>query len=213
MRRNFDLRAVRTALLAAVAMLGTWLAAPATAAVEQAQSMVERTTNEMLEILRSNKERIKTDSGFLNQQVERVIVPHLDFESMTKLAVAAYWRQADSKQRDRLVEEFRTLLLRTYTKSLGEFSGQQVEFLPFRDSGRDDRAVVRSRIIQAAGGPPISVEYRLRLLDEGWKIYDITIDNISLVTSYRTSFASQIRQTGVEGLIASLEEKNTRPVE
>lgn len=191
------------------AVLLVW-APLAAATVEAAQSLVERTTQEMLGILKDNRERIAEDPQFLEVQVERVIVPHLDFESMTKLAVAAYWRRADDAQRDRLVEEFRTLLLRTYTKSLGEFSNQQVEFLPYRDSGRDDRAVVRSRIIQAAGGPPIEVEYRLRLLDEGWKIYDISIDNISLVTSYRTSFASQIRQTGLDGLIASLAEKNGR---
>ena len=180
------------------------------AATEAAQALVERTTEEMLSFLRNNRERVASDMEFLKQEVREVIVPHLDFESMTKLAVAAPWRQATAEQRESLVEEFRALLLRTYTKSLGEFSNQQVEFLPFRASDRPDRAVVRSRIIQSSGGPPISVEYRLRLLDEGWKIYDIIIDNISLVTSYRTTFASQIRQSGLDGLIASLAEKNTQ---
>lgn len=182
---------------------------PVTAA-EEAQALVERTTNEMLSILKENRERVLQEPGFLDQQVERLIIPHLDFEAMTKLAVAAHWRKADRNQRASLVGEFRTLLLRTYTKSLGEFRDQQIEFVPYRKSSRADRAVVRSRIIQSSGGPAISLEYRLRKLDVNWQIYDISIDNISLVTSYRTSFASQIRQTGLDGLIASLAQKNTR---
>ncbi len=200
-----------TPLMLSCAILAGWLCVLAAAAREEAQSMVERTTNEVLTILKENRKRIVNEPGFLEQEIRRVIVPHLDLESMTKLAVAVYWRKADSGQRARLVDEFRTLLLRTYAKSLAKFSDQQVEFLPFSDSGRVDRAVVRSRIIQSADRPPINLEFRLRLLDTGWKIYDISVDNISLVISYRASFDSQIRQTGLDGLIASLAEKNTKP--
>ena len=157
-------------------------------------------------MLRDEGDRIKSDPEFLNSQVEELVVPVIDFETMTKLAVGKFWRQADEAQQQELVSQFRQLLLNTYTGALTEYSGEAIEFQPFRPESREDRAVVRSVFNQAAGGS-VPIQYKLRDKD-GWLIYDIEVNNVSLVTSYRTAFANEIDQGGIDGLLSTLKERN-----
>lgn len=183
------------------------LVAPASALADtQAQAVVERSTRAVLEELRTNRERITGDPKYLTDLVDREIVPYLDFAAMTVLAVNQHWRAASASQREALVDAFSTLLLRTYTKSLTEFRDQRIEFLPNEPEDKPGRATVRSRY-HPNSGDPVLVEYKLREKD-GWKIYDIRIDGISLVTNYRATFDAEIRQAGIDGLIASLRRKN-----
>ena len=193
--------------LSTVLALAATLSAPATAlAAESPQDLVVDTTREVLQILRDNRQRVVGDPAYVRGLVNEKIVPHLDFEIMTRLAVGKYWNDASASQRATLVEEFRALLLHTYSKSLGEYKDQRIDFRPFQPEARDDRAVVRSQF-QGDAGQPVPVDYKLRRTD-GWKIYDITIDGISLVTNYRASFGAELEKGGVASLIASLQRKN-----
>ena len=180
----------------------------AAAAEHPAQELVVSSTTEMLNVLKSESERIAAEPGYLDAKVEEIVVPNLDFDTMTKLAVGKFWRQADEAQRTGLVSEFRTLLLNTYTSAMTEYSGGTIEFEPFRPEEREDRAVVRS-VFDQSGGQDVPVTYKLR--DKGgWSIYDIEVDGLSLVTNYRTAFANEIRKGGVAGLLKTLEKRNAR---
>lgn len=174
---------------------------------EAAQALVVENTNAVLAALKANRERVASDPQYVQQLVTERIVPHLDFQVMTLLVVGKdHWRGATAVQRDTLTTEFRTLLLRTYSKSLAEYRDQRIEFLPYEPSDRKDRAVVRSRFYPS-GGQPVTIDYRLRNKD-GWRIYDIKIDGISLVRNFQSSFMAELEQSGVDGLIASLQAKN-----
>lgn len=181
---------------------------PLTAVADQAaQALVVENTNAVLAALKANRERVASDPSYIDQLVAEKIVPHLDFTVMTVLAVGTRnWKGASATQRTTLVNEFRQLLLRTYSKSLAEYRDQRIEFLPFEPSQKKDRAEVRSRFFPS-GGQPVAVDYRLRNKN-GWKIYDIKIDGISLVKNFQSSFNSEIEQSGIDGLIASLQKKN-----
>ena len=184
-----------------------WSSTGLTAVEHPAQTMVVDSTEKVLQLLSENRERIKTDPAFVLEVINANISPNLDFISMTKLAVGKSWKKASKEQRKMLVEQFRLLLLNTYSKSLTQYSGQSIKFLPFREGKREDRAKVRSEFRQS-GGVAIPITYKL--LNRGsWKIYDIAIDGISLVTNYRTGFSKKIRSHGIDGLIAQLRDKNT----
>jgi len=189
-----------TCLLSALALVAT------AADDHPAQTMVVDSTSQLLEVLKTEGERIKTDQAFLDAQIEKFVVPYVDFDTMTKLAVGKSWRQADEPQKVALVTEFTSLLLNTYTNALTEYSGESIAFESYRPESREDRAVVRSSFKQSSGST-IPVLYKLRDKD-GWLIYDIEVDQISLVTSYRTAFSSEIEKGGIEGLLKTMRDKN-----
>lgn len=171
------------------------------------QALVRDTTDQVLEILRSDAERIRSDPTYLYGVVEDIVLPHFDFEEMTRLAVGKHWREAASSQRGPLVDEFKTLLVRTYSKALQQYTEQSVVFLPMRGDPAEGEVTVRTEIEQA-GGFPIPVYYSLYRTDEAWKVYDVIIDNVSLVTNYRSSFSQKIRQDGIDGLLEQLRARN-----
>ena len=173
-----------------------------------AQTLVVDSITSMLDVLKNEKEKIKSDPEFLQGRVDELIVPNLDFNTMTKLAVGKFWRKADASQKTELVVEFKTLLLNTYTGALAEYSGESINFEPFRPEDREDRAVVRSTFTQSAGSD-VPVIYKLREKD-GWSIYDIEVNSISLVTSYRSAFTNEIDKGGIAGLIETLKERNSK---
>lgn len=199
---------IASLVLAATVPFAALLSASALAADHPAQELVVDSTTEMLAILKNDGDRIASEPGYLDQKVEEIIVPNLDFNTMTKLAVGKFWRQADADQKTELVTEFKTLLLNTYTSAMTEYSGGTINFERFRPESREDRAVVRSVFDQEAG-QDVPVTYKLRDKD-GWSIYDIEVDGLSLVTSYRTAFASEIRKGGIDGLLSTLKKRNTR---
>jgi len=187
----------------------TPIAAAAAPDPQQAQQLVEDVTDQMLAVLKNNTSDGQVDLDRIRSKVEEIVFPHLDFVTMTKLAVGRHWRDASNDQKRALVNEFRTLLVRTYTKSLDEYNNQKLEFLPLRPSPYEDRVKVRSKVVQQ-GGPDIPVEYALRYHDGEWSVYDIVIDGVSLVTTYRSSFSSQIDQGSIDALIESLRKKNSQ---
>lgn len=171
--------------------------------------LARTTTNEVLTILKQDKELQNGNMGKVHQLVEAKILPNFDFNRMTQLVIGKHWPNATAQQKQALVSEFRNLLVRTYSSSLTAFTNQTVEFKPLAIKPDDTDVTVRSEIRQP-GGQPIPIDYRMYKTTFGWKIYDVTIDSVSLVTNYRSSFSSTIRQKGIDGLIKTLADQSIR---
>ena len=190
--------------LAGLIALFVLLSSPAFAA-HPAEDLIKKMTADLIGVLESPE--AKKDTGLVNAAIEKDVLPHIDFELMTKLAVGKPWRSASDQQKKDLVSEFRTLLLNTYTRAVSEYSGQSLEFLPFQAGERADRAVVSTLFKDNGSGLQIPIDYKLR--EKGrWLVYDIEVESISLVLGYRSEFANQIQKGGVEGLIEVLRKKN-----
>lgn len=172
--------------------------------------LIKQTSEKVLQTLKENKAAFEKDSEQIYSMVNEIILPHLDFRAMSKLALGKNWRTANEQQQERFVEAFKTMLVRTYSKSLTTYTDQKIEFLPYRPPAEGKITVtVKTQIIQD-NGPSIPIDYSLRVKDDEWKVYDIKIDGISLVTNYRNSFESDIRKVGMDGLIEKLDDKNRK---
>jgi phospholipid transport system substrate-binding protein len=170
--------------------------------------LIKTTSDEVLAAIKDNSEKIKTDPKLVSGLVEKMVLPHIDFQTMSKLVLAVNWRKASATQQAAFTQEFRELLVRTYSKSLGEYDGQKVTYFPMRPETDPKEALVRTEI-QAKSGMPIPVAYRLRKNEQGaWKIIDLVIDEISLVTNYRNTFAQDVQRVGIDGLIKQLRQSN-----
>ena len=166
--------------------------------------LARTTTQEVLVILKQDKAIQNGNQSRVYQLVEAKILPNFDFNRMTQLAVGKHWPSATAQQKQSLVTEFRNLLVRTYSRSLTEFSNQTVEFKPLAIKPDDTDVTVRSEIRQPGGQQPIPIDYSMYKTAFGWKVYDVSIDGVSLVTNYRASFSNAIRQSGIDGLIHTL---------
>jgi len=171
------------------------------------EQLIKQTADRVLDEIKSNGDKYKEDPSQLYALVDEVVLPHFDFAAMTDLALGRYKDKIDASQKPLITNEFRTLLVRTYGKALLEYNDQVIKFLPMEGTEADGDVTVKSEIAQA-GGFPIPLNYSLRLGDQGWKVYDISVDEISLVTNYRSSFSRQIKKKGVDGLIELLRARN-----
>jgi len=171
--------------------------------------LARTTSQEVVAILKQDKEMQNGNQTKVYQLVEAKILPNFDFNRMTQLAVGKHWPRATAKQKQSLVTEFRNLLVRTYSRALTEFSNQTIEFKPMTIKPEDTDVTVHSEIRQP-GGQPIPIDYSMYKTAFGWKVYDVTIDSVSLVTNYRASFSSTIRQSGIDGLIKTLAAQSAR---
>jgi len=169
--------------------------------------LAKNTTEEVLEILRSNKD-IRSDPKKVTALVEAKVLPKFDFTKMTRLAVGKGWRQASAEQRETLITEFKNLLVRTYGTSLTQYKNETIEFKPLKMEPNATDVTVKSQINRAGGGQPVAVDYSMEKTASGWKVYDVTVEAVSLVTTYRGSFADEVQRSGIDGLIASLQQKN-----
>lgn len=200
-----------TAALALIVFAG--IATPAFAATndgaEAAAAMVKETANQLLSEIRADKQTYQTQPQKLHELVDRVVLPHFDFQYMSQLVLGRYWRQASPDQRKQFMAAFKGLLERTYGNSLLENADANLEWMPAREQSGDE-VLVRSR---ASGGnlsSPVPINYRVHKTDDGWKIYDVTVEGISLVTNYRSTYASIIRSQGLDSLIQKLEQKSSQ---
>jgi len=171
--------------------------------------LARTTTQEVIAILKQDKELQRGNQAKVYELVEAKILPNFDFNRMTQLVLGKHWPRATAKQKQALVTEFRNLLVRTYSSSLTAFTDQTIEFKPMAMKPDDTDVTVRSEIRQPAG-QPIPINYSFYKTAFGWKVYDVTIDGVSLVTNYRASFASTIRQNGIDGLIKTLAAQSAR---
>lgn len=192
-----------------LALVGALLAASASAATEVApDALVRNTAEEVLAIVRQDQAIQSGDKNKVIQLVEAKVLPHFDFGRMTRLAAGKNWRAATPEQQQRLTLAFRELLVRTYTAAFTSYKNQTVEFKPFNMEPAATDVTVRTAIVQPGGPPPIPVDYSMYKTGGSWKVYDVTIEGVSLVTTYRGTFNDEIRRAGIDGLINSLEQKN-----
>jgi len=169
--------------------------------------LVRDVTEDVLTIVRNDKDIQSGNTKKAIELVEAKVLPHFNFARMTQLAMARDWRQASPAQQKALTDEFRTLLVRTYSKALTEYKKQTINYKPLKMQPNDTDVKVRTEIKQA-GGKPIQLDYYLEKKSEAWKVYDIEVGGISLVTNYRDFFATEVRNGGIDGLIKSLQAKN-----
>ncbi len=193
-----------TLLLAGASLL---LPAAAPAQETAPDVLVKNVTNEVLEIIRKDKDIRSGSTKRAIELVEQKVLPHFNFAHMTALAVGRDWRQATPEQQKALIDEFRTLLVRTYSNSLTAYKDQTVDFRPFKMNPGDSDVVVKTQVNQP-GGKPITIDYSLEKTPQGWKVYDVVVGGVSLVTNYRDSFAQEVRANGIDGLIKALQAKN-----
>jgi phospholipid transport system substrate-binding protein len=170
--------------------------------------LVKNVTNEVLDIVRKDKDIQSGNTKKAIDLVDAKVLPHFNFTRMTQLAMARDWRQTTPAQQKVLTDEFRLLLVRTYSKALTEYKNQTVNFKPFTLKAGETDVRVRTEIKQAGAGKNIELDYFLEKSGTAWKVYDIEVGGISLVTNYRESFASEVRNNGIDGLIKSLQAKN-----
>ena len=183
---------------------------PLQAGEQSAQELVRSTAEYVLSQVRARKAELEKDSSGIYALVQEKVIPHFDFRLMTRAALGRYWRQATEEQKEKLTNEFRELLVRTYATMLLGYSDEKIEYLPFRGKPGDKRVMVRTRVHTSDGAPPVPIDYRLYRKDGEWKVYDVVVDGVSLVSNYRGTFAAEVRKGGIDGLIASLEEHNRK---
>lgn len=174
--------------------------------------LAKTTTLDVISIVKQDKDIQAGNTKKVLDLVEAKVLPHFNFTHMTMLAVGKNWNRASATQQQALAKEFQTLLVRTYSNSLTNYKNQVIEFKPLKMQPADTDVTVRTEVIQA-GTRPVPIDYSMEKTPKGWKVYDVTVDGVSLVTNYRGSFNSQVRQGGIDGLIQSLVDKNKHNVD
>ena len=198
-------------LLAAIGSL--LLLAPLFASAEETTPdvLVKNVTNEVLDIIRKDKDIQSGNAHKAAELIEAKVLPNFDFDRMTALAVGREWRNANPEQQKALTSEFHTLLVRTYANALTAYKSQTIDFKPFKAAAGDTDVVVRTEVRQP-GAKSIPIDYSLQKDGSGkWKVYDVIVGGVSLVTSYRDQFRQQVAAGGIDGLIKSLQTKNQGP--
>ena len=192
------------ALAAAVAVpFGAW------AAEEAPDALIKRVSSDVLETIKADPALKGGDMGKINALVDQVVLPHVNFRRMTSAAVGPKWRQATPAQQDRLQNEFKQLLMRTYAGALAQVNDQTVVVKPLRMAAGDTDVLVRTEV--RGKGEPVPLDFRLEKKPEGWKIYNFNVLGVWLVETYRTQFAEELNKGGVDGLINTLASRSAMP--
>ncbi|CAG0973784.1 MAG: ABC transporter substrate-binding protein [Rhodocyclales bacterium] len=196
-------------LFAALLACASFFLSPGALAQQMApDALVKSVTDEVLDIIRKDKDIKAGSTRRAIELVEQKVLPHFNFTRMTALAVGKDWRQATPEQQKVLTEEFRDLLVRTYSNALIAYKNESVDYRPFKMQPGETDVTVRTQIHQAGARQPITLDYSLEKNGNAWKVYDVVVAGVSLVTNYRSSFATEIRNGGIDGLIKTLKAKN-----
>jgi phospholipid transport system substrate-binding protein len=190
--------------------IGALAFAPLAAAQEAPDALIKRISQEVLDTAKNDKEIQGGNQKRVLELVEAKVLPYVDFQRMTALAAGRFWREATPEQQKQLTNEFRTLLVYTYSGAISQVRDQKLEFKPMRADPSDTEVEVRSQVVQPRGGDPIQLNYRLEKLPSGWKIYDVNVLGAWLVETYKGNFAAEISKGGIDGLIKTLADKNKR---
>jgi len=169
--------------------------------------LVKNVTLEVIDLIAKDREIKAGSRAKLIQVIEAKVLPHFNFASMTALAMGQGWNRATPEQKKRLIEEFKTLLVRTYASALSAYSEQKFDFRPLRAKPTDTDVTVQVRVLQA-GMQPVPIDYSMEKTAANWKVYDVMVGGVSLVVNYRTEFNNAVRNSGIEGLIKELNTKN-----
>ena len=184
------------------------VAAPGVAMAEiSAEELVKQTADDVLNTIKNDKDIQAGNQQKIFALAEEKILPNFDFERVCRLVLGKNWKTATPEQQAAFQKEFRSLLLRTYAVALGKYRNQVIEFKPLRAEPDAKNVSVKTQILQP-GGQPIAVDYSLVKVEGGWKVYDIVIESVSLVTNYRSQFSNEIRTNGLDSLNKKLAEKN-----
>ena len=185
------------------------LAATAVTTDTGPRELVISTTEQMLAKIEQERAALDVNPRLIDQFVIEIVLPHFDFETMSRAVLGKFWRRADKGQRQRFVNEFRKLLIRTYATALLEYSGQPIDYLPLPPGGRGSNEITVRTELQQPGGLPIPIDYRMERNDSAWMVYDVLIDGVSLVGNYRVSFGNEIRRTGLDALLETMAKRNS----
>lgn len=197
-------------LLTLISIAGAVAFAPAHAAQEAPDAFVKRITQDVMASAKTDKDVQAGNQKRVLDLVEEKILPHVDFQRMTALAAGRYWREATPEQQKRLITEFRSLLVYTYSGAVSQIRDQQVEFKPLRAAPTDTDVEVHTQVVQQGRGEPIQLSYRMAKQGEAWKIYDVNVLGAWLVETYKGNFAAEISKGGIDGLIKTLADRNKR---
>ncbi len=195
-------RATGVALAIAVAALASPVHAQ-----EAPDAMVKRVSQDMIATIKSDPLIQAGNEARIREVIEVKLIPHFDFMRMTALAMGKNWRSATPEQQKRLSDEFKTLLVRTYSGALAKYRDEAIDYKPLRMNPADTDVTVRT-VVMKSGGQPIQMDYSLTKGTDGWKVFDVVISGVSLVTNYRDEFNEQIKSGGVDGLIKTLSDRN-----
>ena len=191
-------------------LFGLFFAASGALANEEApDAMIRKVTDDVLNIVRQDKDIRSGNTKKAIELVEAKVLPNFNFQRMTALAMGRDWNKANAEQKKRLTDEFKTLLVRTYSNALTGYKDQTIRYKPAKLQAGDTEVMVRTEIVQP-GNKPIPLDYSLEKLPEGWKVYDVVVAGVSLVTNYRDTFNQEVRANGVDGLIDMLAKKNNQ---
>ena len=181
--------------------------APASAQELAPDAMVRQVTEDVLTVVRQDKDIQSGNTQKAIDLVEAKVLPYFNFQRMTALAVGRDWNKATPDQKKILTEEFRTLLVRTYSNALTSYKNQTVVYKPSKIPEGETNVVVRTEVVQP-GSKPIQLDYTLEKQGNGWKVYDVVVAGVSLVTNYRDTFKQEVNNTGIDGLITMLSNRN-----
>jgi phospholipid transport system substrate-binding protein len=188
-------------------MLSCALLTPALARDLAPDVLVKNVTQEVVGLIAKDKDIKAGNRTKLVEVIEAKVLPHFSFQSMTALAMGQSWNKATAEQKKRLIQEFRTLLVRTYASALAAYAEQRFDYRPLRARPTDTDVTVQVRVIQS-GAQPVPIDYSMEKTPSGWKVYDVMVGGVSLVANYRTEFNHTVREAGVEGLIKNMQAKN-----
>ena len=186
------------------------LALPVAAQELGPEDLVKKVTAEVMDAIKGDKQLAAGDRQRAIKLAEEKVLPHVDFEEATRLAVGRGWNQASPEQKKKLVQEFRNMLVRTYSNAISTYEGQQMKVMPVRMKPGDTEVTVQNQFVRP-GAQPVKIDYSMRKTDKGWKIYDIVAEGVSLVLTYRSEFDAVVKQEGIDGLIKRLAQKNAAP--
>lgn len=203
---------MRTILSFMIATFMSLSVAGVQAATSSATDVVRSTASQVLERIKSEKQQLNEHPERVYDMVNELVIPHFDFASMSKWVLGKNWRKATDDERLQFTDEFKTLLVRTYAKALLEYSDQEIKYLEELNSTKSNLVVVKTEISQS-GSSSIPINYRMHVSGGGWKVIDVAVDGVSLVSTYRGEFASHIRKNGISNLIAKLAERNSQSLQ
>lgn len=175
-------------------------------AQQEPEALVRQVTQEIVELIKKNRDVYSKDLNKLYAMVDEKVLPHFDFTRMSQWVLGRHWREATEEQRQRFIKEFRDLLVRTYATALLNYTDQEIVYLPSQKRGENE-VTVKTEIKQS-GGPGVPIQYTFYKGPQGWKVYDVVIEGVSLVANYRSVYASKIKQQGLDAVIASMAKDN-----
>tara|TARA_B100000953_G_scaffold298797_1_gene296665 strand:+ start:1504 stop:2124 length:621 start_codon:yes stop_codon:yes gene_type:complete len=178
-------------------------------AVASPDDVVKVTADGVISHIENNRSVLEKNPGKIYEMVDQLIIPRFDFISMSKWVLGKHWKQASEVQRSEFITQFKALLVRTYARALLEYSGQEIKYFPSEQNPKSNIAVVKTELTSASN-THLPILYRMHQKNEEWKVVDVSVDGVSLVTTYRGSFATQIKKNGFDSLLNELSKKNAR---